>query len=353
MIVSKPSKMVYLIDTQNGNTQIVISNPRSAFYSDEWLETTRDNLPWFGESVYGDKIVVMTYAKFGVLAEKYQSFGYDFELILCDEIHSLPKFRSFMNKNGGANPHIPSQKRLEEIVNSGKNMVIGLSATPDKALKYINCRFNHISVDSDVRQLETQETTLYTNKLRLLDILSPDEKGIVYIPRITGMLEYQKEAIKKGFRTICIWSENNTDYPMTPQQKKVRNHILATQTLPSDYDMVIINASSETGINIYGTVDYIVIHSKEKDTQTQIRGRYREDLKHLYIWDTSSIHVPDEYLNRKLFADDKDKLCREINLHDSNGRLCKWTTIKSKITEMGYTIVEGRENSKRYAIITQ
>ena len=36
-----------------------------------------------------NKIVVMTYAKFGVLAEKFPRFGYDFELILCDEIHSL------------------------------------------------------------------------------------------------------------------------------------------------------------------------------------------------------------------------------------------------------------------------
>jgi len=96
--------MVYLIDTCNGNTQIVKNHPRSAFYSDEWREVVSDNTPWFGEAIYGDKIVVMTYAKFGVLAERYKQFGHDFELILCDEIHSLPKFRSFRSKTEDINP---------------------------------------------------------------------------------------------------------------------------------------------------------------------------------------------------------------------------------------------------------
>lgn len=89
-MVSRACKMVYLIDTRNGNTQLVLKHKRTAFYTDDWVERVKDNSPWFGEAAHDNKIVVMTYAKFGVLAEKYPRFGYDFELILCDEIHSLP-----------------------------------------------------------------------------------------------------------------------------------------------------------------------------------------------------------------------------------------------------------------------
>ena len=44
---------------------------------------------WFGEAITGNKVVVMTYAKFGVLTKNYPDFGFSFELILCDEIHNL------------------------------------------------------------------------------------------------------------------------------------------------------------------------------------------------------------------------------------------------------------------------
>ena len=118
--------MVYLIDTRNGNFQLVTKNPKAEFYSDQWREAVSDNSPWFGEAIHGNKIVVMTYAKFGVLAEKYPRFGYDFELILCDEIHSLPKFRSFQSKSGDNNTHVAAQRRLEEIVNNSQVLVIAL-----------------------------------------------------------------------------------------------------------------------------------------------------------------------------------------------------------------------------------
>ena len=350
--VSRPCKMVYLIDTRNGNTQIVLKHQRTAFYSDSWMERVRDNSPWFGEAAHENKVVVMTYAKFGVLAEKYSQFGYDFELILCDEIHSLPKFRSFTDKNGGSNPHIPAQKRLEEIVNKSNTLVIALSATPRRALEQINCPINTITVDDDVRQLTTAQTIPYTNKFRLLDELSPKEKGIVFIGRITGMIDFQKAATEKGFKTICVWSENNKEHPMTDAQREAREYILSKEQLPPQYDMVIINASSETGINIYGEVDYMVVHSQEEETQIQIRGRYRRDLNRLYLLDYNSIRVPDEYLDCELSAERREQLCKDIDIRDNKGRTYKWNTVKKRLTEAGYSVVEIRRNSKRYFVIT-
>ena len=352
-MVSRPCKMVYLIDTRNGNTQLVLKHPQTEVYSDEWRETVSDNSPWFGEAIYGNKIVVMTYAKFGVLAEKYPRFGYDFELILCDEIHSLPKFRSFTDKEGGRNHHIPAQKRLEEIVRHGNQMVIALSATPRKALEQMNCPFNHITVDDDVRRLETKQIIPYTNKFKLLDELSPQDKGIVYITRITGMIDFHKAATAKGFKAICVWSENNATHPMTEEQKEAREYIITKEELPPQYDMVIINASSETGINIYGKVDYIVVHHTDEDTQEQIRGRYRKDLDRLYLHDNNAIQVPEEYLDCELSAERREQLCYDIDIRDDKGRIYKWNTVKKRLIEAGYSVVEVRHNSQRFYIITQ
>ena len=345
--------MVYLIDTCNGNTQIVKNHPRSSFYSDEWREVVSDNTPWFGEAIYGDKIVVMTYAKFGVLAERYKQFGHDFELILCDEIHSLPKFRSFRSKQGEANPHRAAQHRLEEIANNKKTLVVALSATPLRAIEKINCSMNFITVDSDVRQLETQETFEYTNKFRLLDILSPNERGFVFIHHITEMIKFEEQAKAKGFRTVCVWSETNQTYPMTDEQKEARNYIITNEELPPQYDMVILNASSETGINIRGQVDYIVVNSRQIETQIQVRGRYRQDLKRLYLWNNEFLKVPEKFLERKLFVEEKEELCQAICIHDEKWRTYKWPTVKNRIIEAGYCVLEDREKSRRYAIITE
>lgn len=344
--------MVYLIDTKNGNSQIVMKNPATEFYSDQWRETAENDLVWFGEAEYQNKIVVMTYAKFGVLAAKYPRFGYDFEIIVCDEIHSLPKFRYFKSKNGDINYHAIAQRRLEEIVSTSHVLVVGLSATPQRAEEKMDCPLRNIPIDEDVQQLETKETIYYTNKIALLDQLSPQQKGIVYIGRITGMIEYQKAATAKGFRAICVWSINNADHPMSVEQQAARDYILTHEELPPQYDMVILNASSETGINIHGKVDYIVVHNQQEETRTQIRGRYRHDLDCLYLWDNKTFQVPEEFLDCELSAEQREQLCQIIGIYDDKGRLCKWTTIKKRITAAGYSVIEKRINSKRYYIIT-
>ena len=344
--------MVYLIDTRNGNQQLVMKNEQTAFYSNDWKETVEKGTVWFGDAEYQNKIVVMTYAKFGVLAEIYPRFGYDFELILCDEIHSLPKFRSFTDKKGGNNTHIAAQQRLEEIANDSQVLVIGLSATPRRADKKLCCPIRHITVDEDVRQLTTAQTIPYTNKLQLLEQLSPQDKGIVYIGRITGMIEFQKAAEAKGFRAICIWSVNSANHPMSDAQREAREYIISKEQLPPQYDMVIINASSETGINIHGKVDYIVVHNHELDTRTQVRGRYRHDLDRLYLLDYGSIQVPEEYLDCELSAEQREQLCQILTIRDPKGQIRKWTTVRRKLVAAGYSVVETRHNSKRFYTIT-
>lgn len=47
--VSRPYKMVYLIDTVNGKEQL-LKHPNTQFYNRDWCETVRNGSVWFGEA---------------------------------------------------------------------------------------------------------------------------------------------------------------------------------------------------------------------------------------------------------------------------------------------------------------
>ena len=117
--------------------------------------------------------------------------------------------------------------------------------------------------------------------------------------------------------------------------------------------MFIINASSETSINIFGQVDYIIIHTQEVAPQTQVRGRYRGDLEQLYLLDYNAIPtVPDRYLGVRLFADQKRELCEFLGFRNGSGNKTYWPTAKQKLESAGYHITDGRYQSRRFSIIT-
>lgn len=270
--------MIYLIDTQNGRDQIVSANSDiAAHYSDTWLDKVMNGWEMFSEDPQEDKVVVMTYAKFGAIVKKYPEFAYGmFEYIICDEIHNLPWFMRFGGADGeDKNWYAYAKDQLEEIVEWSGTIVIGLSATPSKAEEKMLCPIARITVDDDVFQLGTKETVTYSNKLLLLNEIQTGQKGLAYFHRITDMQAFYSAATERNIKAVCIWSAGSKTHPMSQAQLQARNHILEKKELPPQYDLVIINASSETSISIFGKVDYIIVHCQDEDTQTQVRGRYR------------------------------------------------------------------------------
>ena len=354
--LDSPLSMIYLIDTRNGNEQIVSANSDIAMhYNDTWFDKVSNGWEMFSEEPQEDKIVVMTYAKFGVLAKKDPEFAFGtVDYIICDEIHNLINFMTFGGENGeDKNWYVLAKLQLEEIVKGSGTTVIGLSATPRRAVENMDCPITHITVDDDVFQLETKETIHYSNKLLLLDEIQTGSKGLVYIQRISDMEAFCIAATKRHIKAICIWSTSSKKHPLTQEQLQARNHILQKQELPPQYDMVIINASSETSISIYGKVDYIIIHRSDEATQTQVRGRYRDTLQTLYLLNYDGpIKVPSEYLDRDLYTEDKNELCVLLNIHDSKGRRVGWPTIKKKLNEAGYILTERHPGNRRCTVIS-
>ena len=354
--LDSPLSMIYLIDTRNGNEQIVSANSDIAMhYNDTWFDKVSNGWEMFSEDPQEDKIVVMTYAKFGVLAKKDPEFAFGtVDYIICDEIHNLINFMTFGGENGeDKNWYVLAKLQLEEIVKGSGTTVIGLSATPRRAIENMDCPIAHITVDDDVFRLETRQTIYYSSKLLLLDEVQVGQRGLVYIQRISDMEAYCAAATERNIKAICVWSVGNSQHPMTQEQLQARSHILQKQELPPQYDMVIINSSSETSISIFGKMDYIIVHNQEPDTQTQVRGRYRDTLQTLYLLNYNApITVPSEFMDRDLFTEDKAELCKVLNIHDSKGRLVGWTTVKKRLTDAGYILTERRYNSKRCVVIS-
>lgn len=347
--VTDKHRMVYLIDTVNGKEQL-LRNENTTYYDRGWQEIVNNGIVYFGEK----KVVVMTYAKFGVLTERYPKFGFDFEMILCDEIHNLIRFNSFTQSNPQDKRwHAIAKKRIEEIIQkSKKTKVIGFSATPQRAEKAFLVPVHKVTVDEDVKRFETKAEYTYSNLEYLIDSMPKGKVGLVYVAHIRQMKRLVELTTAKGLRSIAIWSINNQDYPMTEEQLNARDYIVHQEILPPDYDIVIINASCETSINIRGKIDYVVIHSTEEEVRVQVRGRYRDDLEELYVYDKESLEVPPDFLDIPLFKEDKDILCEILNQTDEYKRLVKWTKTKEKLLAEGYSITEKRCHNRRYAIIS-
>ena len=340
--------VVYLIDTINGKEQIIRNYNAISEYHGWSQEVEKDGI-WFDPN---NKVVVITYAKFGYLFTKYTDFYKKFSYIICDELHSLLNFEKFSKQ---PNVHSLARMALELAVKDSPATVIALTATPDRVYKGFNAPAIEIAIDqSELKQYEVKETIGYTNLSSVLDKVDIGSIGLCYISRIHAMIDFENVAKEMGFSPICIWSINNTDHRMNEQQLEARRSILEEWTIPPQYDLLIINSSSETSLKIKSHVDYVIVNSSNPDTQIQVRGRINSDLQTLYLPtnDVPTINVPSEFLGKRLFRDEKQKLIDKLNLRNpANNRPYGWTTIRNVLIDNDYNITDGRSGNKRYVII--
>ena len=66
----------------------------------------------------------------------------------------------------------------------------------------------------------------------------------------------------------------------------------------------------------------MVIHSSKEEVRVQVRGRYRNDLEELYVYDKDSLEVPPEFLDIPLFREDREELCKILRQTDDFKRRC-------------------------------
>lgn len=336
--------LLYLIDSRNGRKAF---NKRGKKFNINW-DT--------GEEYYThENITAMTYAGFACLCLHNPDLHYwDGEgcVIVCDELQSAINWRHFTKDE--IRLHELALKEIHQRI-AGEAKVIAISATTDKIRKEFKGKIKDIPIYGDVPRYTVQHEEKYNDINKVLDVLLADKKGMIYIPHISEMLKISQILTERNISNACIWSENNEKYTMDTNGIKARNSILENETIPDDVQVLIVNASCETGINIKSEVDYVVIHSSNKDTITQVIGRVRHDIETAYILskntDEITVVVPEEFLGHPLGKVDKDRLCQYLKLKNEKGRILKWTSLKEKLSNSGYKIISTKTNQKRFDMI--
>lgn len=371
-LVEHQNRIVYLIDTIAGRDQIEQMNRNVRFYTPTWRkgiiqgdEVNEYEMIDFdtGEIMSeGNNITIMTYSCFGHLAKYHPAFLDKLEMVICDELHSIfwminaaykenyTKNPSFSRLEGQSIPQI-TKTTIEQLYRRGNCYVVALTATPKKVEQLFK-DINNLQPEGELRKLRDHQITEYRNLEYELGKLEKGKKYMVYCSHVTKLKQYAALLEERGFRAQCIWSIHNKNHPMDEEQEAVRKYLVQQQRIRDDIDVLLYNKAYETSINITGHVDAIYVHSSDEETIIQARGRYRNDLEHLYVYsqDLTNFEIPEEFLNIPLFKEDKDELAETLNIR-INGQLRKWNTIQQNLPKNGYEVVEmirvkGKRNHK-------
>jgi hypothetical protein len=173
------------------------------------------------------------------------------------------------------------------------------------------------------------------------------------------MMEVYNALSERDIPCATVWSINNPDHQMTKDDLRVRDTILTKETIPEDIQVLIINAASQTGINIKSPIDYVIVNSTDEDVVTQAIGRVRHDIETAYILTnekTEYAYIPHskivKWIYMELRKEDKEEICNELNLKDSRGRPFGWTNIKRSLQFSGYSVQDKHTRKGDYSIIS-
>lgn len=370
-LVERRGRIVYLIDHKAGVNQIVKNYPDIAqHYSTEWLRSMNAGSLEFAN----DKIVVMTYAFFGTLTMGNSEFIKNLEMVICDELHNIYwPISSERTKLRKAHPQLEDKSlfqllddtsankvaltAIEELCWDDSCYVVGMTATPRLVIERFSYKaeINRIEPDVELVGYETKNLYPYRNLEQEIRQIKPGQKCIIYIPRIDMMEKFMAIAEECKLRFGGVWSTYNANHPMSDKQLILLDFLLENQRLPDTIDVLFINKSCETSINIYGDIDAIYVHCNHDDTITQVRGRYRDNLDNLYTYRQTLDYlvIPDEFLNVPLFEEDRDRLSEILNLRNANYRQYKWRKINEILPRFGYRASQQRKNNRSYFVITK
>lgn len=323
---------------------------------------------------YGDKpynVHVMTYSEFGnIIQSPTQSFTRDIDIIFCDEIHSLPKYKSY-DSNGNLalamnwlfNKH--EGKNIYYFTATGHSLD-DLERNVPGYLDYVTV-YNYL--DHPKIRKYIANSTFFINhieqirphlKSKLASFNYYGYKGLAFTKLITEQDKIMDIAIDEGFKPIVLWSINNKN-EMNEEQLKVRSYILNTGNIPEPYNLLIINGAMQEGWNLDDKMMRLaILDTVDPTEQIQSLGRIRRDVD-LLICKTNdrvesykNVVVPEEYVNVALNSENKTSLCIRLNVIDSRGRVSKWPTVKGLLETLGYSFKEGNitQDGKKTRVTT-
>lgn len=239
--------------------------------------------------------------------------------------------------------------KWEEIVNEGRIMCIGLSASPQRAYQY----YQSLVSASYQGKLEmgyrmAEDVYFYNIKEHIKQLRPQLNKGYwCFSPFIEPNRSLVQLANAQGFNAIELHSVNNVDKPMTPEQLRVYNTIITTGLVPLEYDFVIVNRALARGITIRDNrFDNVIIDSVYQEDRIQAARQTFQYQRHLKAF---APQIPDEFLNTWLPV----AKCRELaeymavpeldKTNKNTSRCMTWNRLREYLPTIGYTVEQKRK----------
>lgn len=311
------------------------------------------------KKVYGEgnyKIYVATYHEFGKRIEYVNDFAEQFDLIICDEIHSLPLYKEYDNS-----PTLLVAMRYlfdyhknqpKYYFTATKEHLDALRIQSEEIMRNVSIfdYLNHPDIMKYVPLSSYKITSIEQTRLHLRARKESFEyfghKIFAFCKTINSQKRLKEICEDEGFKTQMYWSINNEQYKMTDKQIKEMESIIDTGILPDEYDVVIINSAMQEGWNLYDErVKLSIMNTTNKTEYIQALGRLRRDLDILVYRTEDSdkfdfLSIPKEYLDIELIKEDKDKLCKKLEIYNNRGDLYKWQTISKMLRNQGFLITD-------------
>lgn len=369
------NRVLYLVDTNALKDQILMEYPDTCADGGMFWE----NPSSWGENI--NKIGVMCYQALGNRSlHDDLDFLNKIDVICWDECDSIFDFataaftkarRTDFARKDKSNAEIlsiiqeySSKKDYmplimlgawERIINEGRILCVGLSASPERARAF----YSSLVSASNQGKLEAgyriAADIYFTNVLdHVRELLPQPGHGYwCYSPFIEPNKGIVAVARERGFNAIEIHSPNNTDKPMSEEQMRVYNTIIATGMVPAEYDFVVVNKALARGININDKrFDNVIIDSFDKADRIQAARQTFEYQRHLK---TFCSEIPEHYLNRWLTVDECRELAEYMSIpsldkgNNNGSKTMTWNALKQCLPAVGYVVEQKQKtvNKKR------
>ena len=297
--------VLYLIHNTLMRDTIAAANPGIAKVFEgsdfsSWIEQQQGRL-FAADPANEDVVHVMCYQTFAALLRKEGAAWLQYiDLIIWDEFDDI---RGYYKKDIQQLKRILpcfSEERLAALLQEGKptsvvNFVyqiktfvldpgriklIAVSASPERAALYFREYINYILEGRLEEKFAAQETN-YIESICGAIYDGTIHKGLRYwcfTPYIHDGFRIETAAQSKGFNPLVLWSERNENWRhlMTPERKEALRCIAEERDLPKEYDLIIITAAGNRGMNIYDTSiqDWICDSTEYEDIQQYMRARF-------------------------------------------------------------------------------
>lgn len=348
--ITNKARVLYLIDTNMGRDMLARKDiVQTAFPPEE------------------NKIIVMTYAKFGTLLKTYDIWSSMFDLIVADEFHNLYKYtRIDMARMMKANPDFSPEtlsmmlsresanyKAMEAIKRWSESQslyVVAMTATPEVFLEKDKELDDLIQVIQSKEKLVAYEILARFTYINAEEVLvegaQDGEKRLIFTHTIKQANEF-KQLVENNTerKALALWSNSNLNAPpLTSEQLNTRQYIIENESFPDDLDDLIFTEAFSTGWNLVDDrVTTTIVHSSNDALIKQVCGRNRQDIKKLYLYDSEKAtnkkkeikkkqkeletdwEIPTSFLNRELDTQERNRLIEEM------GYPKKWTSLKKWI----------------------